>query len=43
MPTPTFPAGAVYAVHDGGSLAVFDWGAVADALGLRSDCAAAPR
>lgn len=30
-----FPAGALYAVHEGGSVSAFDWRQVAAALGLR--------
>lgn len=33
-----FEAGAFYAVHDDGNVAAFSWSAIADALGLRSDC-----
>lgn len=41
-PTPTFPAGALYAVHDAASVTVFDWRHLAAVLGLRADCAPAP-
>ena len=34
----TFPAGGFWAVHDDGSVAAFDWGQIARALKLRSDC-----
>jgi 3-phytase len=39
VPVPGFPAGALYAVHDDASVTAFDWRHVADALGLRADCA----
>ena len=35
-----FPAGAFYAVHNDGNIAAFSWAAIAEALGLRSDCGA---
>ena len=34
-----FPSGAFYAVHNDGNVAAFSWAAIADALGLRKDCA----
>lgn len=34
-----FREGAFYAVHDDGGVAAFSWGVIADALGLRKDCA----
>lgn len=33
-----FPAGALYAVHDDGNVAAFSWAAIAEPLGLRTDC-----
>ncbi len=33
-----FPAGAFYAIHNDGNIAAFSWAAIADTLGLRSDC-----
>ena len=35
-----FPAGAFYAVHNDGNIAAFSWAAIAEELGLRSDCRA---
>ena len=35
-----FPNGGFWAVHDDGSVAAFDWGEIAKALNLRSDCRA---
>jgi 3-phytase len=40
VPVPGFPAGALYAAHDDMSVTAFDWRAIAEALGLRADCAA---
>lgn len=37
-PVPGFPAGVLYAIHDDQALSAFDWGDVAETLGLRSDC-----
>jgi 3-phytase len=34
-----FPSGAFYAVHNDGNVAAFSWAAIAEALGLRKDCA----
>ena len=33
-----FPSGAFYAVDEDGGVSAFDWGAIARALGLRTDC-----
>jgi 3-phytase len=33
-----FPSGAFYAIHNDGNIAAFSWAAIADTLGLRSDC-----
>lgn len=35
---PGFPSGILFAVHDDGNVAAFDWSRVAEALGLRADC-----
>ncbi len=37
--TPELPAGAVYALREGGGISAFDWRRVAARLGLRADCA----
>lgn len=37
-PTPRFPAGALFALHNDVSLAAFDLRGIAAALGLREDC-----
>jgi 3-phytase len=39
-PFPGFAAGAFFAVHNDGSVAAFRWEDIANALGLRADCAA---
>ncbi|SDQ97358.1 3-phytase [Pseudoxanthomonas sp. CF385] len=38
MPTPRFPAGALFALHNDVSLAAFDLRDIGHALGLREDC-----
>jgi 3-phytase len=38
MPTPRFPAGALFALHNDVSLAAFDLRDIANALDLREDC-----
>lgn len=35
-----FPAGAFYAIHNDGNIAAFSWAAIAEKLGLRTDCRA---
>lgn len=36
--TPAFPHGVFYAVHDDRAVSAFDWGDIAQALGLRQSC-----
>ena len=38
MPTPRFPAGALFALHNDVSLAAFDLRDIGHALKLREDC-----
>ena len=38
MPTPRFPAGALFALHNDVSLAAFDLRDIARALDLKGDC-----